>query len=265
MLDRRSRTSRSVVPTSGGPDEETVRIARKDFRRRRHAGRWRRVRLLVALLLVVVLVAAAGWLVYLSPYVTVRGEKVTGLRPGSGLGQAAVARAADVPVGTPLARADLDAVRARVESLPAVRRAEVSRSWPHTVTIAVTGRTPVAVIDQGQGLRALDGDGVLFNRYPKRPAGLPLVRTNPGAAQEVLAEGARVVAALPASVARRVDAIEVTSIDKIQLVLGSGRRVVWGTADDSVAKGEVLEALLRRVGSGVQQIDVSVPGRPTTR
>ena len=121
------------------------------------------------------------------------------------------------------------------------------------------------MVDQGQGLRALDADGVLFDRYPKRPAGLPLVRTNPGAAEEVLAEGARVVAALPASIARRVDAIEVTSIDKIQLVLGerSPRRV--GERRRLRAKGEVLEALLRRVGSGVQQIDVSVPGRPTTR
>ena len=64
-----------------GPDEETVRIARKDFRRRRNAGRWRRVRLVAA---------GAGrgrrwsrrrsWLVFFSCYVTARGVEVTGTR-----------------------------------------------------------------------------------------------------------------------------------------------------------------------------------------
>ena len=34
-------------PPSTGPDEETVRIAHKDFRKRRLAGRWHRVRALV--------------------------------------------------------------------------------------------------------------------------------------------------------------------------------------------------------------------------
>ena len=262
MLDRRGRTSRTPVPDSSGPDEETVRIARKDFRRRRNAGRWRRVRLLLALVLVLAVLAGGGWLVLSSPYVTAEGVEVTGLRT---VAQSRVDRVAQVPTGTPLARVDLDAVRARVESIEAVRRAEVSRSWPHTVRIAVTERTPVAVIDQGEGLRALDSEGVLFGSYRSRPRGLPLVRTEPDTEGEALVEGARVIAALPASIARRVDRIEVTSVDEIQLVLANGRTVVWGSAQDSADKAQVLAVLLPRVGSQVRQIDVSVPGRPTTR
>ena len=84
----------------------------------------------------------------------------------------------------------------------------------------------------------------------------------PDTADEALVEGGRVIGSLPAGIASRVDTVEVSSVDKIQLVLGNGRRVLWGSSDDSGQKAEVLAVLLRRPG---QQIDVSVPARPTTR
>jgi cell division protein FtsQ len=153
-------------PSSTGPDEETVRIARKDFRRRRHAGRWRRLRLVLVALLVVALVSGSVWLVFFSSYVTARDVDVTGTTT---IGDGRIERAAKVPKGTPLARVDLGAIRAHVESIAAVKNAEVSRSWPHTVHIAVTERTAIAVINQGNGLQGLDAEGVLFGHYPTRP------------------------------------------------------------------------------------------------
>ena len=263
MLERRARAARksrdAAPPPSAGPDEETVRLATRDFRRRRNAGVWRRVRLVVAALLVLALVGGAVWMVFFSSYVTVRETAVDG---NDTVRLDRIEYTADVPTGTPLARVDLDAIRARVESIPAVRRAEVSRSWPHTVQVTVTERTPVAVIDQGAGLRAMDAEGVTFGGYAKRPRDLPLVRTPPDVEGEALEEGARVVDALPQQVARRVDVVQVSSVDEIELVLANGRRVLWGSAEDSDQKAEVLAVLMKRPGN---QIDVSVPGRPTTR
>jgi len=271
MLDRRSRTgskpsrfgrrrkASDAPPPSAGPDEETVRIARKDFRKRRHAGRWRLVRQVVLALLVVAAVSASVWLVLFSSYVTARIVDVTGTRT---VGETRIQRAAEVPTGTPLARVDLDAIAARVESIASVRKVEVARGWPHTVHIVVTERTPVGVIDRGNGLQAMDAHAVLFGSYETRPRKLPLVRTLPDTPSEALVEAARVVDLLPRRVAGRVDVVEVGSVDEIELVLANGRRVVWGSAEDSEAKAEVLAVLLKRPGD---QIDVSVPGRPTTR
>ncbi len=199
------------------------------------------------------------WVVFFSSFVTARDVSVTGTAT---LGDGRIERAADVPTGTPLARVDLDAIRARVESITAVKSAEVSRSWPHTVHIDVTERTPIAVINQGNGLQGLDDQGVLFGHYATRPKRLPLVIAPPDTADEALVEGGRVIGSLPAAIASRVDTVEVSSVDKIQLVLGNGRRVLWGSSDDSGQKAEVLAVLLRRPG---QQIDVSVPARPTTQ
>ena len=56
---QRRHGSPDTVPTSTGPDEQTVRLARDDFRRRRRAGRLRRWRV-VALALLVALVLRNG-------------------------------------------------------------------------------------------------------------------------------------------------------------------------------------------------------------
>ena len=273
MLDRFQRSSKDAEkadqqsakpsteapPPSAGPDEETVRIARKDFRKRRNAGRWRLVRRLALALLVVGLVAGSVWVVFFSSYVTAREVDVVGSRT---IPDARIERAANVPVGTPLARVDLNAIVKRLQPIDAVRYVKVARGWPHTVRITITERTAIAVIDQGSGLKALDSQGVSFGGYQARPKHLPLVRTDPGTPGEALKEGAKVVDSLPSRIAGRVDAVEVASVDEIKLVLRSGRKVIWGSAEDSDQKAEVLAVLLKQPGN---QIDVTVPGRPTTR
>ena len=257
------RFSREKVPTATGPDEETIRISRRDFTRRRFASRRRRrLRTLGLVLLVLAVVGAGGWLVFFSPYLTTERVQVTG---NAAVGTPRVERAARVPIGLPLARVDLDAIATRVETIPAVQRAEVSRSWPHRIDITVVERTPVAVVDRGSGLQAMDARGVLFGAYPNRPDGLPLVKAPASAGGEALREAARVVSALPPDIARKVDYLQAATIDQITLVLRGGRTVLWGSVDGSREKAEVLAVLLDKVGKDVRSIDVSVPGRPTTR
>jgi cell division protein FtsQ len=240
-------------------EEETVTIAGRDFVRRRWGRRLRRLRPFLYVALVLALVGTGVWLLLFSSVLTVREVSVTGNRTITPMRVQAVAKA---PMGEQLARADLDAVRARVETIPAVKSVSVSRSWPHTVAIAVTERTPVAVVDRGAGLQAVDDEGVLFGSYPKKPEGLPLLVTAPDVKAEALAEAARVVTSLRPDIAAKVERVEVESVDRIRLRLAGGRTVMWGSAEDSAQKAEVLGVLLER---DAREIDVSVPGRPTTR
>jgi len=240
-------------------DEETVTRAGRDFARRRWSQRLRRLRPFLYAALVLGLVGSGIWLVFFSSVVTVRDVSVRGNQTLSSYRVAAVAKA---PMGTQLARVDLAAIQARIETLPAVKSASVSRSWPHTIAITITERTPVAVVDRGAGLQAVDSEGVLFGHYTTRPADLPLVHTDPDVKADALAEAARVVTSLRSDIAAKVDLVQVETIDRIRLELSGDRTVMWGSAEDSAEKAAVLAVLL---GQKAHEYDVSVPGRPTTR
>lgn len=247
----------------GGEDEETVAVERRTFRRRRWQARWRRLRPWLIGLLVLALVGTGVWLVWFSSVMTVSTVRVTGLQQ---LGAPRVEEVARVPLGRQLARVDLAAIEARVETLPAVRDADVSRSWPDTVRIDVVEREPVAVVSWGEGTQAVDEEGVLFRRFKERPEELPLIRTAPDVRTEALAEAARVIGVLPGEVADEVDYLDVESVDRVLLRLRDGRDVLWGSAEQAEQKAEVLAVLLDRPETkDVRRIDVSVPGRPTTR
>ena len=240
-------------------DDTTAVRSRRRFARRQWSRRWLRLKyVLLALLLVGALVGVV-WLVWFSSHLSVRSVEVSGV---DRMADAEVLAAADVPEGEPLARVDLAVVRARVQALADVRSAEVTRTWPDTVTITVEEREPVAVVEIGGRLRGLDVEGVVFREYRSAPEGLPRVETPVDTGRDALVEAAAVVSALPADLTERVDHVEVATVDQISLELRDGRTVVWGSAEESEAKAEVLAALLEQPGT---TYDVSVPGQPTIR
>lgn len=253
----------SDTKTSATTDEETVLLERALFEQRRQqgrkAGRRSRLKLALVALLVLALLVAGAWAVGFSSLLAARDVEVTGTRD---LAPVQVREAAQVPEGTPLARVDLAAIQARVASLPEVAAVRVSRSWPHAVRIAVTERVAIAVVDRGQGFRALSADGVLFKQYPTRPQGLPLIQDDVGAGQDALREASLVAGSLPRSILTEVDHLSVGSVDDITLSMRSGRQVMWGNSSDSEAKAEVLRVMLKR---DWRTLDVGVPGRPATR
>lgn len=240
-------------------DDRELRIARKRFARRQWARRWLVWRVVLAVVLTLSLLAGAVWLVFFSSVLAVKGVRVEG---AGVLDPREVRDVAAVPTGSPLASVDLDRIAARLSQLPAVDAVDVSRAWPDHVLVDLTERVAVAVVERDGAVRGVDGDGVVFRRYPSRPPGLPLLRTGPRTSSDALAEATRVVDALPVDLADRVDYVEVQSVDTITLRLRDGRSVLWGSAEESDNKAEVLDVLLDQKAS---VYDVSVPGRPVIR
>jgi cell division protein FtsQ len=239
-------------------DDADVSRSRRRFVRRRWLRRWLAWRYVVASVLLVALVVGSIWLVWFSSVLTVKQVDVQG---ESLLSQQQILNAADVPLGGHLAQLDLASIRSRVGALAPVRRVDVSRHWPDGVLIKVVERTPVAVVQLGGLYHAMDSDGVLFRTYPRPPAGLPTVVSSANTGSTALAEAATVIASLPSGLASRVDHIAVQGPDEISLVMIHGATVIWGSADQSDLKAQVLAALLPHPA---KTYDVSVPGQPVT-
>ncbi|MEQ6903687.1 FtsQ-type POTRA domain-containing protein [Nocardioides sp. YIM 152588] len=241
------------------PEDRSQERARRRFVRRQWARRWLTWRYVVAGLLAAALVGFGVYAVYFSPWLRTEGALVQGTAQ---LSEREVLEAAEVPTGGPLALVDLDAIATRVGSLATVLSVDVAREWPHEVRIDVVERTPIAVVDGGDGYRQVDDGGHTFGTVRRLPDDLPLIVLGADADDRALAEGAAVVDALDPVVAALVDHVEVDSVDRIDLELRDGRQVRWGSAEQADQKAEVLLALL---DVEAQVYDVSVPGMPTTR
>jgi len=253
---------RSRPPVTDDPEATGASATRKRFQRRQRARRWVVLRRVLVGLAAVAVVAGLVWLVFFSDVLAVDGAEVHGTDV---VDAAEVERAAQVPLGVPLATVDLDAIEARVEDLTAVRSVEASRAWPNQVRIDVIEREAVAAVSWEGEWRGLDVEGVLFRTYPQRPKELLEVQMSAATPVEALAESAAVIDALPMDLLAKVRYLEVASVDAITLHLKRGALVSWGSADESEDKVSVLEVLLGRPGPPAREYDVTAPGRPTIR
>jgi cell division protein FtsQ len=245
-------------PLRGSERRNPANRSRRRFARRQWLRRWLVWRYVIGSVLLVVLSVVAVWLVFLSSTLTVKHVDVQG---ESLLSRDQVLAAAKVPAGAHLVELDLGAIHTRVSVLAAVRRVDVSREWPDGVLIKITERRAVAVVQLGGRYQAMDSEGVLFRSYARPPAGMPRVVATATISSDALAEAARVIAALPAGLAGRVDHVGVRGMDQVTLTLRGGATVLWGSDGDSPLKAEVLAKLLTRPA---RVYDVSVPGQPVT-
>ncbi|MDQ2838165.1 MAG: FtsQ-type POTRA domain-containing protein [Actinomycetota bacterium] len=206
---------------------------------------------------VAVLVILLVWLVAFSSVLGVRSVTVSGTKLVS---EAQIEKAAAIAPGTPLARLDTAAVRARVAAIPEVRTVTVSTSYPSSVRIEVTERVAVGYRSGPDGTELVDASNVAFRTVAKPPAGLPQLEVSTD--QDRAAAAAEVAGSLTPALARKIALISAPSTESVTLKLVDGRTVLWGGVDRSADKARLLPALMGQPGS---YFDVSDPSSVISR
>ncbi|MFJ5259156.1 cell division protein FtsQ/DivIB [Streptomyces sp. NPDC088387] len=238
--------------------------------------RLRLPRLRTIIILAVALVLLAGgtlWVLYGSQWTRVERVSVSGTRV---LTPDQITGAADVPVGAPLISVDTDAIEDRLgRKLPRIDSVDVVRSWPHGISLKVTERTPVLLVEEGGKFVEVDDEGVRFATVSKPAKGVPLLeltvsRSGSSAASlrrfgetRLVREAVRVADAVPAAVERDTRVVKVRSYDDISLELTNDRTVAWGSAEKGHAKARTLAALMK-AAPDARHFDVSVPTAPAS-
>jgi cell division protein FtsQ len=233
------------------------------------------------LLAVVVAVAASVGLYQLarSPLFGLTEVRVEGAGPGL---RAAALSAANVRSGQPYLDIDPDAVRRRVQALPAVASAHVTRAYPSSLRIVIRERVPTALVSSGGAYWLVAADGVVLQRLVRRPAGGP--GALPFVADVPLPPGARPGTRLPPDnplanalsalghmdpvLKRQVVAVTASSIDGLRLGLRDGAVVLYGVAERQAAKDAavlLVQSKLRAEGKKVVRIDVRSPSTPIVK
>lgn len=254
-----------MSPAGRGPEVDP-RIAERrrsvEGERRRRRGR----RLLVVTVSAVVLVG--GWLVSRSALFDVDQAEVQGTAHQS---PEEVVAASGIEVGDPLLDVDAGAAASRIEALPWIESATVSRSLGGVVTISVTERVPVATaVDEAGGRQLVDGTGRVLGPADGDTAGLTslegVTAGPPGETIDGADQALRTFATLGEGVQSRVTSVVAVPDGGLVMTLNPEGVVLWGPPTEIDEKAAALATVMGQVDQrDLASIDVRDPSDPVVR
>lgn len=272
MSPTRTAPARRPPPGSAGgrrplipPIDPRIRHRRAEVAR----GRRRRRRAVTLSLLALILLAVGTLLLLHSSLFGARAITVEGsvhTAPSQVIAEAGLSG------HPPLIDVDPGQTAARIERLPWVRSATVTRHWPDGLTIRISERKPVAVVATADTHHWLvvDAAGRVIEALTQPPPGLvdltlpALPAKLSGWLAPAAAPALAVAASLPPAFAGQVDDVAANRQGDVTLTLDQSLRVNLGPALDLQEKYEDVAAIL--AGATLQAgdwIDVTVPGSPS--
>jgi cell division protein FtsQ len=239
-------------------------IASRGVRRQRRDHRIMALRLTAAALSFALLGELVLALLF-SPRFRVREVEVRGLRT---LDSRAVMPCTGVRPETGLWAISTGRMRARLEAIPAVESAVVSRHWPNRLAITIRERVPVAFIRCGMGIVYLDRRRVVFTGARSETDGVPELKgvaVNLGRLGQVQRSRAltSAMAALEAAQQAELAVAQVIARGRsdLELILSDGTGLRLGRPEQLALKLSQAKVALLQLQPlhKVEYVDVSYP------
>ncbi len=265
----RTRPKGGPSPTGAG---KRIAAEKRDERERRQRAIARRRLLLISLVVLAAAAVVYGLVaLWRAPLFPVRDVVVTG---NSHLSKADIIARAEIPTGATLPRLAVSRVEERLARDPWIATVAVDRDYPSTVRIAVTERTPAALVDRGGTdiwVASTDAHW-LGPRSAEDTAELIAIRDVPSLEPTIGAsiESSEVVNAIAVlkglgpELRAKVRAVSAPSVDKTALVLKDDVQVFVGSSEDIGKKSRLALEILKREKNLVY-VNVRVISRPTWR
>lgn len=235
------------------------RAERKADRRRKYL---RRIGIGVGVALFALLLV---WILFFSPLLRLNPQKVeiTGVEDGSLIKVAQVQEVVEKHKGDSLLLISHSGLKADLEKLPEVEKAQLKASLRGNLKIALQSEVPAFCLVNGNECKAVSRSGQTLDLPPNILDTLPHLGPLPADVEkESAVEAARQVVADLGDLHGKVRTIEISSGYQIAFTLDDSRRVIWGKSDEGQLKAQILRLLL---GENKQLIDVSIPASPVTQ
>lgn len=259
-----TRVSEQGETDASAPPASDRRAAERAEVRRFARHRVRRRTLIAAVAAPVVALVVFVVVALVSPIMSVRQITVEGL---DRLDESSVLAALADLEGRPLALVSSDDVATRLAPFVLVQSYSTRAEPPSTLVVQVVERQAIGALPNAGGFSIYDAAGVELWNAPAAPVDVPVLQLHGGdTASAAFLSAAEVSRALPADFRATIAVVEARSQDDVTLALRDGTSVVWGSADDSPRKVEVLLALIKATADArPSQYDVSSPEAPVTR
>ena len=210
---------------------------------------------------VILLTAGLAYLLGWSNVLTIKEISYTGAPTKSS--EATVKALSNIEVGERLARVETRKIAGRLQTLPWIESADLSRNWiSGKIVVAVTPRIPIATFN-GQ---LMDATGKRFDLPGGFKSKLPSVfarDTKSGLA------AIKLFTKLPTEFSTRTSAFTAISPENINFKIVEGKRslmVIWGSDIEIDLKLKVYKALVALPeNSKIKKIDLTEPRSPIVK
>jgi cell division septal protein FtsQ len=170
---------------------------------------------------------------------------------------------ANIEIGERLARVETRKIAGRLQTLPWIESADLSRNWiSGKIAVAVTPRIPIATFNG----ELMDATGKRFDLPGGFKSKLPSVfarDTKSGLA------AIKLFTKLPTEFSTRTSAFTATSPENINFKITEGKRsinVIWGADNEVDLKLKVYKALIAlKENSKIGKIDLTEPRSPIVK
>jgi cell division protein FtsQ len=182
------------------------------------------------------------------------------------LHQADIVRIAGISRQTNVLWLDERAAERRLEAEPWIAHADVSSSFPLSIEVAVTERTPVAVFGGTGGLIAGDGTALGSPSGGRWLPAIDLGTVTPAEGAPPSPVGAaRALGAMPPGLRSDVRRVRVMLDGTLELRLKGGATIRFGMPDDAARKVRAIQQVLawaKEQGSAIRTLSVVAPSAP---
>ena len=212
-------------------------------------------------LLVILLTTGLAYLLGWSNVLTIKEISYTGSPTKNS--EATVRNLVSLEVGEKLARIETRKIAARLQTLPWVDNADLSRNWiSGKIVVAVTARVPIATFN-GQ---LMDAEGKRFELPGGYDSKLPSVFAKDAKSGLV---ATKLFAKLPSEFSTRTSAFTASSPENIKFKITEGNRsleVIWGADNEMELKLKIYKALIALPeNSKIRKIDLTEPRSPIVK
>lgn len=222
----------------------------------------KRLRWILTVIALIALVIGTLWLIR-SPILSIREIDVAGAEASDPRG---AVRSLGMDIGTPTIDVSTDAITSAILEDPWVQSAAVHITWPGSISIGVTERTPVAPVLAGEQWVLVGNDGGVIMAVGNPSGDNALVAIDQGP----IAPGFQITDALVLGALEFIEFLPIERHSGVRVqTVGEGltadvqgHRIRLGRPVDMAQKASVLDALL---ASGVPEgatIDLVAPLRP---
>lgn len=212
-------------------------------------------------ILIILLIAGLTYLLGWSNLLTIKEISYSGAPTKNS--EAVVKNLTDLEVGGRLARIETREISARLQTLPWIENADISRNWlSGKILIAVMPRMPIATFNG----KLMDASGKRFELPGGFKSKLPSVFARD--AKSGLA-AIKLFTKLPTEFSTRTSAFTAVSPENINFKITEGKRsifVIWGSDIEVDLKLKVYKALVALPeNSKIKKIDLTEPRSPIVK